>query len=240
MGASHSKADLHLHTTASDGAASVRELLAHVARSDLRVIAITDHNTITAAQEARRMAGAYGVEVIVGEEVSTREGHLLVLFLEQELPPGRSLTETVAAARAQGALVIAPHPFGFLVTSIGRTGPLGFGPLADPAWASLVDAVEIFNAGLWSPRNNALAARFAASHGLPVVGGSDSHHLPTLGAGYTLFPGHTAADLRQAIMQRQTQAAGVRWGALRQAEVGALQVRRGLSGLLAPAAAAVQ
>jgi predicted metal-dependent phosphoesterase TrpH len=238
METSYSKADLHLHTTASDGAATVRELLAHVARTDLRVIAITDHDTITAAQEARRMAGAYGVEVIVGEEVSTQEGHLLVLFLEQELPPGRPLAETVAAARAQDALVIAPHPFSFLVTSIGRTGPLGFGPRADQAWATLVDAVEIFNAGLWSPRNNALAARFAADHGLPVVGGSDSHHLPTLGAGYTLFPGHTAADLRHAILRRETHAKGAMWGVLRQAEVGALQIRRGLSGLLAPAATA--
>jgi hypothetical protein len=239
METNYSKADLHLHTTASDGAATVRELLAHVAHTDLRVIAITDHDTITAAQEARRIAGPYGLEVIVGEEVSTREGHLLVLFLEQELPPGQPLAETVAAARAQGALVIAPHPFGFLVTSIGRTGPLGFGPLADPAWATLVDAVEIFNAGLWSPRNNVLAARFAASHGLPVVGGSDSHHLPTVGAGYTLFPGRTAADLRHAIVQRQTRAAGAMWGALRQAEVGALQIRRGISGLLAPAAATI-
>ncbi|MEI7770867.1 MAG: hypothetical protein WCI67_12795, partial [Chloroflexales bacterium] len=57
--------------------------------------------------------------------------------------------------------------------------------------------------------------------------------------GYTLFPGRTAADLRRAIVRRQTRAAGVMWGALRQAEVGALQVRRGLSGLLAPAAATV-
>jgi predicted metal-dependent phosphoesterase TrpH len=234
---SYSRADLHLHTTASDGAATVRDLLAHVARTDLRVIAITDHDTISAALAARHMAGAYGVEVIVGEEVSTRDGHLLVLFLEQELPPGRPLAETVAAARAQGALVIAPHPFGFLVRSIGRTGPLGFGRYADSAWATLVDAVEIFNAGLWSPQNNMLAARFATAHGLPVVGGSDSHHLPTVGMGYTLFPGRTAADLRRAIEQRQTRAAGVLWGTRRLAEVGALQIRRGISGLLAPAAA---
>ncbi|MEI8307363.1 MAG: CehA/McbA family metallohydrolase [Chloroflexales bacterium] len=239
METSYSKADLHIHTTASDGAATVRELLAHVARTDLRVIAVTDHDTISAALEAQQMAGAYGVEVIVGEEVSTQEGHLLVLFLEQELPPGRPLAETVAAARAQGALVIAPHPFGFLVNSLGRTGPLGFGRRAAPAWATFVDAVESFNAGLWSPRNNALAAQFAAAHGLPVVGGSDSHHLPTVGAGYTLFPGRTAADLRHAIVQRQTRAAGVMWGALRQAEVGAIQVRRGLSGLLTPVATTI-
>jgi predicted metal-dependent phosphoesterase TrpH len=49
METNHSKTDLHLHTTASDSAATARELLVHVARTDLRVIAITDHDTITAA-----------------------------------------------------------------------------------------------------------------------------------------------------------------------------------------------
>jgi predicted metal-dependent phosphoesterase TrpH len=231
----YSKADIHLHTTYSDGAATVSELLAAVARSDLRVIAVTDHNTIAGALEARRLAPRYGVELIVGEEVSTREGHLLVLFLEEPLPPGRPLAETAAAARSQGAVVIAPHPFGMLVGSIGRAGPAR--RFSDPAWGELVDAVESFNAGLWAPRNNAIAAEFAAARGLPVVGGSDSHHLPTVGMGYTLFPGRTATDLRHAILAGQTRAAGAPWGAARVAQVGALQARRGLSALLAPAPA---
>lgn len=227
----YSKADLHTHTTHSDGTATVRELLEYVAQTDLRVIAVTDHDTIAGALEAQRMAAAYGVEVIVGEEVSTREGHLLVLFVERRLAPGRPLAETVEAARAQGALVIAPHPFGMLVKSIGRSGLTR--RFSDPSWCTLVDAVEIFNAGLWSARHNALAARFAAARGLPVVGGSDSHHLPTVGLGYTRFPGRTAADLRRAIEAGQTEASGVHWGAARVAEVGALRAYRSLGGLLA-------
>jgi predicted metal-dependent phosphoesterase TrpH len=235
MDTPYSKADLHLHTHHSDGAATVRELLEHVARTDLRVIAVTDHDTITGALEAQRLAVAYGVEVIVGEEVSTQAGHLLVLFLEAPLPPGRPLDETVAAARAQGALVIAPHPFGMLVPSLGRTGLTR--RFSNPAWCALVDAVETFNAGLWAPRNNDLAARFATAHGLPTIGGSDSHHLPTVGLGYTVFPGRTAADLRRAIVAGQTRAAGVSWGALRVAEVGTRLARRSLGGLLAPTSA---
>lgn len=229
----YSKADLHLHTTASDGTATVRELLAHVAQTDIQVIAVTDHDTITGALEARQLAGAFGLEVIVGEEVSTREGHLLVLFLEQALPPGRPLAETAAAARAQSALVIAPHPFDFLVRSVGRTSVLG--PRSDTTWADHVDAIEAFNAGVWAPQANALAARFAAEHGLSTIGGSDSHHLPTVGRGYTLFPGRTAADVRRAILGGQTRAEGRRWGAFRVAEVGALRLRRNLSGLLVAA-----
>lgn len=229
------KADIHIHTTASDGTARPAQVLARAAQQNLAVVAITDHDTIAGALEAQQMADAYGVEVIVGEEVSTREGHLLVLFLERELPPGRPLAETVAAAREQGALVIAPHPFGYLVPSIGRAGPLGFGGRADPAWAELVDAVEVLNAGLWLNHNNWLAARFAAARGLPMVGGSDSHHLPTIGSGHTRFPGRTAADLRRAILAGQTEAVGALWGTLRLAELGALMARRGVVGLLAPA-----
>jgi hypothetical protein len=225
-----SKADLHVHTTASDGTASAREVLAHVAQhTDLRVIAITDHDTIAGAREAQRIANAYGIEVIVGEEVSTRDGHLLALFLEEELPPGRSLSETAAAARAQGALVVAPHPFGYLVRSVGRTGAFGLGLRAERLWVGLVDAVETWNAGLWSSRTNARAARLAAAWGLPAVGGSDAHHLPTLGLGYTLFPGRTPADLRQALLCGRTRAAGALWGVRHSAEAGALIAWRGLS-----------
>jgi predicted metal-dependent phosphoesterase TrpH len=221
-----SKADLHLHTTFSDGNATPRQLVERLAGSGIAVAAITDHDTIAGAVEGRRVAEAYGLELIVGEEVSTSEGHLLVLFVEERLPPGRPLAETVAAARAQGALVIAPHPFDTLTRSLGRPR-LGWG-FADPAWRELVDAVEVFNAGVALARHNALAARFAATYGLPAVGGSDSHHLPTVGSGYTRFPGHTAADLRRAVLAGQTEAGGARWGALRLAEAGALYARRAL------------
>jgi predicted metal-dependent phosphoesterase TrpH len=234
MHTAYSKADLHLHTTYSDGTATVRELLEHVARSDLRVIAVTDHNTIVGALEAQDMADDYGFEVIVGEEVSTQAGHLLALFVQEHLPPRRPLAETVAAARAQGALLIAPHPFGMLVSSIGRAGLSR--SFSDPSWCELVDAVESFNAGLWAPRSNRLAARFAAERGLPTVGGSDSHHLATVGLGYTLFPGHSAADLRRAVEAGQTYAGGVHWGAPRIAEVGAMFARRGIGSLIPPLA----
>ncbi len=106
-----SKADLHLHTTWSDGTASVPQVLARAARAELRVIAITDHDTITGVVEARRLARDFGVEVVVGEEVSTREGHLLALFIETPVPPQRPAVETIAAVHAQGGLCVAPHPF---------------------------------------------------------------------------------------------------------------------------------
>src|SRR5690348_4068904 len=107
-------ADLHVHTRHSDGEPSVRELLEHVAgRTTLNVIAIADHDTIAGALEARHIARESGhpFEVVVGEEVSTRDGHLVGLFLYERVRPGMSAADTVAAIKEQGGLAFAPHPF---------------------------------------------------------------------------------------------------------------------------------
>jgi predicted metal-dependent phosphoesterase TrpH len=208
---SWSKADLHIHTNySSDGTASVIDILEYVAtNTDLRVIAVTDHDRIDGALEARQIAGSYGIEVIVGEEVSTAEGHMLALFIEEPLLPHRPAAETIAAVHAQGGLCIPAHPYGRRVPSMGqaRLHERCVGP--DCEWP--IDAMETFNAGLWLARNNVQAAAVARQLNMPGCGGSDSHHLPTLGLGYTQFPGTTAADLRTAIKSGQIQACGMQW-----------------------------
>src|SRR4051794_32777561 len=201
-----SKADLHLHTTASDGAATVPELLAQVAQSpDMRLIAITDHDSIAGARQAAQLAPQFGIEVIIGEEVSTTEGHLLALFIDTLLPPQRPAAETIAAIHAQGGLAIAPHPFDRSVPSLGRLG------LQHAGWD--FDAIEGFNAGvIWSQRGcNGAAQRAAAMMGLPVIGSSDAHTLATTGLGYTLFPGSGANDLYHAIQAGQVELGGRYW-----------------------------
>lgn len=212
-----SKADIHIHTVHSDGAASVSAVLDHVRKhTDLRIIAITDHDTITGALEAQRLAPSYGLEVIVGEEVSTADGHMLALFIEQPLAPGRPAAETIAAAHAQGGLCIPAHPYGWRVPSMGyaRLRDRCVGPACDLP----IDAIETFNASLWLPYCNKLAANVATELNLPTCGGSDSHHLATIGLGYTLFPGDTAEDLRHAIQTGQVRAGGTSWGFVRNIE----------------------
>jgi predicted metal-dependent phosphoesterase TrpH len=202
-----SKADLHMHTTASDGTATVPELLEYVARiPDLRVIAITDHDSIASAKEAARLACQFGIDVIMGEEISTADGHLLALFIDTFLPPRRPAAETIAAIHAQGGLAIAPHPFDRSVPSLGRLG------LQRAGWD--FDAIEGFNAGvIWSQRGcNGAAQRAAAAIGLPAIGGSDAHTLATVGLGYTLFPGTSANDLYRAIRAKQASWGGSYWG----------------------------
>ena len=227
-----SRADLHIHTIHSDGAATVPELLAHVAeKTDLRVIAVTDHDSIAGAREAAQLARSFGVEVVPGEEVSTADGHLLALFVDTFLPPGRPAAETIAAVHAQGGLAIAAHPFDRSVPSLGRHG------LDHPGWR--FDAIEGFNAGVfWLQRGCNFAARQAAGAlGLPLTGSSDAHTLATVGLGYTLFPGRSADDLYRAIVRGQVRWGGSYWSLQQYFDMGRQLLRqRGLRGSLGLAA----
>ena len=201
-----SKADLHIHTTFSDGVASVPALLEHVAsQTDLKVIAITDHDCIDGAVQASRMAHQFGIDVIIGEEISTLDGDLLALFIDRPIPPHMSARESIHAIHAQGGLAIAPHPFDRSVSSLGQ----GSLPLA----AYELDAIEGFNAGMyWFERDsNAMAQRVAEHLHLPVVGNSDSHCLSTLGRAYNRFEGNSATDLYRAIKTKQVSFYGEYW-----------------------------
>jgi hypothetical protein len=221
-----SKADLHVHTTYSDGASTVAEVLRYAAEhTDLRVVAITDHDTIDGAIEAQRLASAYGVEVVVGEEISTREGHLLALFIERRIAPGHAAAETIAEIHAQGGLAIPAHPYDWATPSLGRGG---LRERASSEWP--VDGIECFNASLWPRRSNGEADAVARKLAVGLCGGSDSHSAPTLGCGYTLFPGSSTADLRQAILARTTQSGGRRWPYREIATVGARLMQRECAG----------
>ncbi len=233
------RADLHVHTRASDGLATAEQVLEQVATTgQLRVVALTDHDTMLAPAHARQLQRDFGIEVIVGEEVSTRDGHLLALFIDQPLPPGRPAAETIAAVHAQGGLCIAPHPYDWLIPSLGRRGLrtrcIGHDRAADGRdWA--FDAIETVNASITWPvaLANGLAHRVASELGLPMVGGSDTHTLPTIGQAYTEFPGTTADDLYRAITQGTVRAAGHGWRAAQFAEFYRLTLReRSLSGAL--------
>ena len=105
--------DLHMHTDHSNDCVTPVEVLLATARErGLGAIAVTDHNEISGAHEAREKAAEYGVKVIVGEEVKTADqGEVIGLFIEEKIPRGMSLEETIAEIRRQGGLVYVPHPF---------------------------------------------------------------------------------------------------------------------------------
>jgi hypothetical protein len=168
--------DLHMHTDHShDCATPVEVLLATAKDQGLGAIAVTDHNEISGALEAHEKAASAGVEVIVGEEVKTAgEGEVIGLFLEEKIPRGLSMAETVAEIKRQGGLVYVPHPFDRMHAVPDYEHLL---PILDD-----IDAIEVFNPRVAIGAFNEEAARFAAKYRIPAGAGSDSHVAQGLGS----------------------------------------------------------
>jgi predicted metal-dependent phosphoesterase TrpH len=206
------RADLHIHTLASDGTAGVVEVLEHVeTQTELDVIAITDHERIDAALAARSISRDRGLraEVVVGEEITTLGGHLLALWIEEPVKPFRSLRRTIAEIHEQGGLAIPAHPL--VPYPLCAQGWVLRRLLADePRFRP--DAIEAFNPTTLGRPWHDRVVRFADRHGLARVGSSDAHALAAVGAGHTTFP-HAdgvadAAALRAAILAGTTREHG--------------------------------
>lgn len=212
--ASPGKADLHMHTTASDGWPEPHELVDHAHAIGLDVIAVTDHDTIEGALRAAEHASRRKrVHVIVGEEVSSRDGHIVGLFLERRIPPRMSAAATVDAIHDQGGLAIAVHPF--WRTERQRRNPNS--PIHGVGWLAAeldFDAVEVENATPGFYMFNQMARRLNTGLGSAEVGCSDAHILDAVGRAYTEFPGRTPEALRKAVMKGKTVAARRRYRAV--------------------------
>ncbi|HKW58190.1 MAG TPA: CehA/McbA family metallohydrolase [Candidatus Dormibacteraeota bacterium] len=206
------RADLHMHTTASDGWPQPHQVVDHAASLGLDVIAVTDHDTIDGALRAADHAiRRRGLEVVVGEEVSSRDGHIVGLFLERRIRPGMSAAATVHAIHDQGGLAVAVHPFWRTQRRV-RGGPVhGVGWLA----AELeFDAIEVENATPGFYVLNQLARRMNMGVGASELGGSDAHILDAVGRAYTEFPGRTSRALQTAILNGRTVAGRRRYRAM--------------------------
>jgi predicted metal-dependent phosphoesterase TrpH len=203
------RADLHIHTLASDGTAGIEAILDHVeTRTDLDVVAITDHERIDAAVAAQAIALDRGLraEVVVGEEVTTLGGHLLALYLDRPIRPYRSLRTTILAVHEAGGLAIPAHPL--VPYPLCAQGWVLRRLLDDPDPAAHPDGLETFNPTSLGKPWHRRVVRFADQHGLARLGNSDAHALEAIGSGWTTFPGTTAADLRRAIETRATDHGG--------------------------------
>ena len=204
------KADIHMHSNFSDGKNSIHQILEYVEKkTDLDVIAITDHNTIDGAILAQRIAKEknYRFEVIIGEEISTDKGHLIGLFLQDPISKGLSVRKTIEAIKKQNGLVIAPHPFYHSRMKSGS--PLlmdGIGILSILAEKNSIDGMECINATFALLGKSNLKARLINNALIMKsdIGSSDAHMLDLIGKGITLYEGKTALDLRTAIINGQT------------------------------------
>ncbi len=203
------RADIHMHTNASDGLPTAKQLLDSVAkRNHLDVIAITDHDVLESSLWAYEQRSKYAFDIIPGVEVTARNGHVLGLWVTMPIPMHLSVIETVMAIHEQGGIAILAHP-GELLINGGQVLRYLRNPEVLLDWN--LDGVEVFNAGAMTPGNNVLAQRIMRGLDIPLVGNSDAHTLSAIGRGLTRFKGRSAADFRNALAQHQTVAEGIRW-----------------------------
>jgi predicted metal-dependent phosphoesterase TrpH/glycosyltransferase involved in cell wall biosynthesis len=206
-------ADLHMHTDHShDCAVPVAALLDHAEEIGLGAIAITDHNVFSGAREGAELARARKLTVIPGEEVKTDAGEVIGLFLEEEIPRGMSMGDTIAAIRDQGGVVYLPHPFDRLHT------------IPDPRTLhrhlAEIDVFEVYNARLLFEAYNAEALRFARKYNMTMGAGSDAHVLQGVGTGVVRMhafetPEEFLISLRNAEIVRRPKSLlylqGLKW-----------------------------
>jgi predicted metal-dependent phosphoesterase TrpH len=167
--------DLHVHTNYSkDGESNVEEIIRAAEVAGLDVIAITDHDSVDGAKKALECETS--VLVIPGIEVTTKQGHLLVLGVTEIIPAGLDVETTVAIARRMGGLLILPHPYHVWRNGVARRRKAGM---------MVVDAVESFNSRYIVGSANRKAERIALKLGKPCVGGSDAHNARFIGFGRT-------------------------------------------------------
>ncbi len=167
------RVDLHVHTVYSnDSVITPKELVFYARKRGLTAVAVTDHNQV---EGARKIAKETDFLVIPGTEVSSLNGHIVGLNVEEPIPKRLSLQETVDRIHQAGGIAVACHPFVLFKGSVGKHVTAKF------------DAVETINSSAFpfkssTEKANQLADRLK----LPKVAGTDAHYGPVIGQAYTL------------------------------------------------------
>lgn len=138
-------------------------------------VCITDHNEIDGAVRCREKYESESFHVVVGEEIFTDRGEIIGLFLKERIPARLSVGETIRRIRAQGGLVIVPHPY-----EVERAGTV----LAEEAIAEYrddIDAMESDNGRNFKAEYGAEQERLCEKYGLVKILGSDAHTVWEIG-----------------------------------------------------------
>ena len=204
--------DTHVHTCRStDSLAAVAEQLIAAAKRGLNGVAITDHNSFAGAKEAIRIAPQLirkgrlpsGFFVIPGEEVSSSDGHIIGIFLTDQIPAGRSAEWTIREIHRQGGIAIAAHPL----------LPRSLGQLANTLQFDAVEtenAAEKLHYALASRESREQRAKFYDVVTKPRIGSSDAHDPQSVGECYTLAKcAATPEAVRTAMLEGEVSPAGV-------------------------------
>ncbi len=217
----NSKVDTHVHTYFS-GVSNYKvlrfpesitrpETQVDCARKNgMNVLCITDHDAVKGAFEAQNYAKQFDdIEVVVGEEVTSADGEVLAYWLNELVPPGLPIEETLDIIHEQGGVAVAPHPFSFYVAC-----------LRDRVMDLDLEGIEVINGGHVDAFTNMKAQTVFKEHPgrWAPFSGSDAHSVYTTGYNWTEFEGSGAEDFRKAILNKKTIACGQPAPAFRQVQ----------------------
>jgi len=168
------KCDFHIHTQFSfDSLAKIEDVLKKAKEKGIDCIAITDHNEIEGALRAVEISKNFGILVIPGIEVKTKEGDIIGLNIKEKIKPKISAKETIREIKKRGGFVVLPHPFAFWENFKGNINEI----------IDEIDAIEVYNASVIG-MGNEKAEEFAKKYNLAFVAGSDAHFPNFVGKGY--------------------------------------------------------
>ena len=190
------KADLHVHTTYSqDSTITLKELVFYAKKRGLNAVAVTDHNSL---EGSFKIAKETDFLIIPGMEVSSRDGHIVAINVQELIPRGLGADETVDRIHQSGGVAIACHPFALFKGSLGRNVLAKF------------DAVEVINARAFPfDRSVRKAEKIAADLKLPRVAGTDAHYGPQIGYAYTAIESEPNVEaISKAIIDGRSQPFG--------------------------------
>jgi 3',5'-nucleoside bisphosphate phosphatase len=217
-------AELHAHTTWSDGELTPRELVDLYGRAGFDVLAVTDH-VVHSSAEAHVRAGTYrayldeleaeaerarrryrllvvpGLELTVEHPDPRRAGHALAIGLRDFVSVDEGLEAALGGARRAGAALIAAHPYPLAAAAASSRGTAWFAE--DPEWAAgAVDRFELFN------RDDRFD--WVALKQLPWVATGDFHRPEHLFTWKTLLACERTEEAVLATLRSSTQCALMR------------------------------
>jgi len=194
------KVDTHIHTNYSkDGMSKIKDIILVAQKKGMNAIAITDHNSTEAWAEAIRISQELNFPIILGDEINSKQGEIIGLFLKEKIK-GRNKEArfVMEEIKKQGGLVIIPHPF---------HGRLSFKDDLSK-YIDLINGIEALNARRLFNEPDKKAYDFAIKHNLAITGGSDAHCAQAVGDGYTECDANNLEEFKQAIVNKKTLAKG--------------------------------
>lgn len=192
------KIDLHCHSFYSkDAVSSPRKLVKIAKEKGIDGIAITDHDTTKGWEEAQKAAREFGVFLILGQEIKTKSGDILGLFLKNQVK-SKDPWQVMKEIKSQGGIVVIPHPFFY---------PENFKDNLEK-YLDVIDGIEVFNARCPFQSANQKALHFAKKYKIALIGASDAHCSRDVGNGLTIANADNLDEFKDAILQKRTSFEG--------------------------------